>query len=58
VAAGHKVAVYDADPRALRRATESGASAAHSPADVKGSDITDIVQAVEQWTGVEVKSPK
>jgi 3-hydroxyisobutyrate dehydrogenase-like beta-hydroxyacid dehydrogenase len=33
-AAGHKVVVYDADPRALQRATESGADAAHSPADV------------------------
>jgi 3-hydroxyisobutyrate dehydrogenase-like beta-hydroxyacid dehydrogenase len=34
VAAGHKVVVFDADPRALQRATESGADAAHSPADV------------------------
>jgi len=34
VAAGHKVVVYDADARALQRATATGASAAHSPADV------------------------
>src|SRR5215470_17678799 len=34
VSAGHKVVVYDADARALQRATESGASGAHSPADV------------------------
>jgi 3-hydroxyisobutyrate dehydrogenase-like beta-hydroxyacid dehydrogenase len=34
VSAGHKVVVYDADARALQRATESGANAAHSPVDV------------------------
>jgi 3-hydroxyisobutyrate dehydrogenase-like beta-hydroxyacid dehydrogenase len=34
VEAGHKVVVYDADPRALQKATSEGASAAHSPADV------------------------
>ena len=34
VAADHKVVVFDADPRALQRATAAGASAAHSPADV------------------------
>ncbi len=34
VAAGHKVVVYDADARALQRATETGAHAAHSPTDV------------------------
>jgi 3-hydroxyisobutyrate dehydrogenase-like beta-hydroxyacid dehydrogenase len=34
VEAGHKVVVYDADPRALQQATAVGASAAHSPADV------------------------
>jgi 3-hydroxyisobutyrate dehydrogenase-like beta-hydroxyacid dehydrogenase len=34
VSAGHKVVVYDADPRALQLATASGANAAHSPADV------------------------
>jgi 3-hydroxyisobutyrate dehydrogenase-like beta-hydroxyacid dehydrogenase len=34
LAAGHKVVVYDADPRALQKATSEGASAAHSPMDV------------------------
>jgi len=34
VAAGYKVVVYDADPRALQKATSEGASAGHSPADV------------------------
>jgi 3-hydroxyisobutyrate dehydrogenase-like beta-hydroxyacid dehydrogenase len=34
VEAGHKVIVYDADPRALQAATAAGASAAHSAADV------------------------
>src|SRR5262245_40754508 len=43
VAAGHKVVVYDADPRALQRATESGAGAAHSPADVAAQ--AEIVMA-------------
>ncbi len=42
-AAGHKVVVYDADPRALQRATESGANAAHSPADVAAQ--AEIVMA-------------
>jgi 3-hydroxyisobutyrate dehydrogenase-like beta-hydroxyacid dehydrogenase len=41
--AGHKVVVYDADPRALQRATESGANAAHSPADVASQ--AEIVMA-------------
>jgi 3-hydroxyisobutyrate dehydrogenase-like beta-hydroxyacid dehydrogenase len=43
VAAGHKVVVFDADPRALQRATESGADAAHSPADVASQ--AEIVMA-------------
>jgi 3-hydroxyisobutyrate dehydrogenase-like beta-hydroxyacid dehydrogenase len=43
VAAGHKVVVFDADPRALQRATESGAHAAHSPADVASQ--AEIVMA-------------
>jgi 3-hydroxyisobutyrate dehydrogenase-like beta-hydroxyacid dehydrogenase len=43
VSAGHKVVVYDADSRALQRATESGADAAHSPADVASQ--ADIVMA-------------
>jgi len=34
VAAGHKVVVYDAEPRALQQATAAGANAAHSPDDV------------------------
>ena len=54
VAAGHKVVVYDADPRALQQATASGASAAHSPADVASQaeivltslPTPDIVKAV------------
>ncbi|MBO0751731.1 MAG: NAD(P)-dependent oxidoreductase [Bradyrhizobiaceae bacterium] len=54
VSAGHKVVVYDADSRALQRATESGANAAHSPADVAGQaeivlaslPTPDIVKAV------------
>src|SRR5215469_8612536 len=53
-AAGHKVVVYDADPRALQRAAEHGASAAHSPADVASQaeivmaslPTPDIVKAV------------
>ncbi|MGA8999941.1 MAG: NAD(P)-binding domain-containing protein, partial [Pseudolabrys sp.] len=43
VAAGHKVVVYDVDPRALQQATEAGASAAHSPADVASQ--AEIVMA-------------
>ena len=43
LAAGHKVVVFDADPRALQRATEAGASAAHSPADVASQ--AEIVMA-------------
>jgi 3-hydroxyisobutyrate dehydrogenase-like beta-hydroxyacid dehydrogenase len=43
VSAGHEVVVYDADPRALQRATESGANAAHSPADVASQ--AEIVMA-------------
>jgi 3-hydroxyisobutyrate dehydrogenase-like beta-hydroxyacid dehydrogenase len=43
VSAGHKVVVYDADPRALQRATATGADAAHSPADVASQ--ADIVMA-------------
>jgi 3-hydroxyisobutyrate dehydrogenase-like beta-hydroxyacid dehydrogenase len=43
VAAGHKVVVFDADARALQRATESGAHAAHSPADVASQ--AEIVMA-------------
>lgn len=43
VSAGHKVVVYDADPRALQRATASGANAAHSPADVASQ--AEIVMA-------------
>jgi 3-hydroxyisobutyrate dehydrogenase-like beta-hydroxyacid dehydrogenase len=54
VAAGHKVVVYDADPRALQQATASGASAGHSPADVASQaeivltslPTPDIVKAV------------
>ena len=54
VAAGHKVVVYDVDPRALQQATEAGASAAHSPADVASQaeivmaslPTPDIVKAV------------
>lgn len=54
VAAGHKVVVYDADPRALQQATADGASAAHSPADVASQaeivlaslPTPDIVKAV------------
>ncbi len=54
VAAGHKVVVYDADARALQQATASGASAAHSPADVASQaeivltslPTPDIVKAV------------
>jgi 3-hydroxyisobutyrate dehydrogenase-like beta-hydroxyacid dehydrogenase len=54
VAASHKVVVYDADPRALQQATASGASAAHSPADVASQaeivltslPTPDIVKAV------------
>src|SRR3984885_4280066 len=54
VAAGNKVVVYDADPRALQRATSEGASAAHSPADVASQaeivlaslPTPDIVRAV------------
>lgn len=54
VAAGHKVVIYDADPRALQRATANGADAAHSPADLASqADIVlaslptpDIVRAV------------
>jgi 3-hydroxyisobutyrate dehydrogenase-like beta-hydroxyacid dehydrogenase len=41
--AGHKVVVYDADPRALQRAAESGADAGHSPADVASQ--AEIVMA-------------
>jgi 3-hydroxyisobutyrate dehydrogenase-like beta-hydroxyacid dehydrogenase len=53
-AAGYKVVVYDADPRALQNATSEGATAGHSPADV-GSQAEivmvslptpDIVRAV------------
>lgn len=33
LAAGHRVVVYDTDPRALQQATANGASAAHSAAD-------------------------
>jgi 3-hydroxyisobutyrate dehydrogenase-like beta-hydroxyacid dehydrogenase len=43
VSAGHKIVVYDADPRALQRATASGANAAHSPADVASQ--AEIVMA-------------
>jgi 3-hydroxyisobutyrate dehydrogenase-like beta-hydroxyacid dehydrogenase len=43
VSAGHKVVVYDTDPRALQRATASGANAAHSPADVASQ--AEIVMA-------------
>jgi 3-hydroxyisobutyrate dehydrogenase-like beta-hydroxyacid dehydrogenase len=43
VAAGHKVVVYDEDPRALQRATANGANAAHSPADVASQ--AEIVMA-------------
>ena len=54
VAAGHKVVVYDVDPRALQQATEAGASAAHSSADVASQaeivmaslPTPDIVKAV------------
>jgi 3-hydroxyisobutyrate dehydrogenase-like beta-hydroxyacid dehydrogenase len=54
LAAGHKVVVYDADPRALQQATANGASAAHSPADVASQaeivmvslPTPDIVKAV------------
>ena len=54
VEAGYKVVVYDADPRALQRATSEGASAAHSPADVASQaeivlvslPTPDIVRAV------------
>jgi len=54
VSAGHKVVVYDADPRALQRATATGADAAHSPADVASQaeivmaslPTPDIVKAV------------
>ena len=54
VSAGHKVVVYDADPRALQRATSTGADAAHSPADVASQaeivmaslPTPDIVKAV------------
>jgi 3-hydroxyisobutyrate dehydrogenase-like beta-hydroxyacid dehydrogenase len=54
VAAGHKVVVYDADARALQRATASGANAASSPADVASQaeivmtslPTPDIVKAV------------
>src|ERR1700722_18819965 len=54
VAAGRKVVVYDADPRALQKATSEGASAAHSPADVASQaeivlvslPTPDIVRAV------------
>src|SRR5580698_3231250 len=54
VAAGHKVVIYDADPRALQNATSEGASAAHSPADVASQaeivmvslPTPDIVRAV------------
>ncbi len=42
-AAGHKVVAYDADAHALQRATENGASAAHSPADVASQ--AEIVMA-------------
>ena len=58
VAAGHKVVVYDADARALQRATENGANAAHSPADVASQaeivmaslPTPDIVKAVTLGT--------
>ncbi len=40
---GHKVVVYDSDARALQRATEFGANAAHSPADVASQ--AEIVMA-------------
>ena len=54
IEAGHKVVVYDADPRALQKATSEGASAAHSPADVASQaeivlvslPTPDIVRAV------------
>lgn len=34
VAAGHKVVVFDAEPRALQQATAAGANGGHSPEDV------------------------
>jgi 3-hydroxyisobutyrate dehydrogenase-like beta-hydroxyacid dehydrogenase len=43
VAAGHKVVVYDAEPRALQQATAAGANAAHSPEDVASQ--AEIVMA-------------
>jgi len=43
IAAGHKLVVYDADPRALQQAATNGASAAHSPADIASQ--ADIVLA-------------
>ena len=43
VSAGHRVVIYDADPRALQRATATGADAAHSAADVASQ--ADIVMA-------------
>jgi 3-hydroxyisobutyrate dehydrogenase-like beta-hydroxyacid dehydrogenase len=54
LAAGYKVVVYDADPRALQNATVEGGSAAHSPADVASQaeivmvslPTPDIVKAV------------
>lgn len=54
VAAGHKVVVYDAEPRALQQATAAGADAAHSAADVASQaaivmaslPTPDIVKAV------------
>lgn len=54
VEAGHQVVVYDTDSCALQQATASGASAAHSPADVASQaeivmtslPTPDIVKAV------------
>jgi len=43
VAAGYKVVVYDAEPRALQQATAAGANAAHSPEDVASQ--AEIVMA-------------
>ena len=43
VAAGYKVVVYDAQPRALQQATAAGANAAHSPEDVASQ--AEIVMA-------------
>lgn len=43
VAAGYKVVVYDAEPRALQQATAAGANAAHSAEDVASQ--AEIVMA-------------